>query len=655
MKNQFALYRPIFLVLAVLFAGSLVLTLVSGSLWMCIVTVLVAIAAGVILYLLYKLSANLKNFLEMLGSILAPLEQETITSFPFPIMVTDAQDQIIWYNNAAREVVFNGEEMFSKEFPELFPSVKLQEPCPAAGYHVEYREKMYTAYTNIATDHEAVFHIVYMIEDTKLKNLAREYYLSKPSVLLIMVDNYEDLLQNARENERSQVMSKIERLIENFVFKNEGFCRRLERDKFIAVIEERYMKEIIESRFILLDEVRHVVTANRMAATLSIGVGRDAKTLTQGEEMARQALDMALGRGGDQAAVKNRTGYEFYGGVSKGVEKRTKVKTRIVAAALSKLIAESDNVLLMGHRFADLDCFGACIGLCGAVRRMGKTAYVVVNEEKNLAKPLFHKFAEAGLQNFFVDPVYAKELISRGTLLIIADTHIPHILESEEIYRACQTVVVIDHHRKMVDYIDNAVIFYHEPYASSASEMITELIQYFGDNTRMNAIEAEALLAGIMLDTKNFIIRTGVRTFEAAAYLRQMGADTTEVRRLFSSTMESYQKRSRLVASAEVYKRCAIAYTTTYTDDIKIVAPQAADELLNINDVDASFVMYGYDNGVAFCARSMGEINVQVIMERLGGGGHHTMAGAQVDGLVMEDARQSLLEAIDEYYKNQQK
>ena len=411
------------------------------------------------------------------------------------------------------------------------------------------------------------------------------------------------------------------------------------------------MKSIVEERFTILDTVRKINANDKMPATLSIGVGRDAQTLQQAEQFASQALDMALGRGGDQAAVKNKNGYEFYGGVSKGIEKRTKVKTRIVAAALSELLDSCSNVLIMGHRFADLDCLGAAVGLYQPIQQMGKPVKIILNSRANMVKQLHSRLIEQGYDTAFIEPEVALDYVGDDTLLIIVDVHTPHFIEAPEVYKKCKNIVVIDHHRKMVDYIDNAVIFHHEPYASSASEMVAELLQYFGDKYKPDSTAAEALLAGMMLDTKNFIQRTGVRTFEAAAYLRKLGADTVEVKRLFATSMNAYQERCKVVSSATVYRHCAICQVEEKIDEIKMVSAQAADELLSIEDVDASFVFYyESDNVVAYSARSMGRINVQIIMEKLGGGGHLTMAGAQTRGIDLKEGKERLLRAIDEYY-----
>lgn len=446
-------------------------------------------------------------------------------------------------------------------------------------------------------------------------------------------------------------MGDIEYTIGKYVSDHGGLMLKSDRDRFTVVVEERHLRSMISSRFELLEQVRDLARERNQVVTLSVGVGRDAGNLNDSEQYARQALDMALGRGGDQAAVHSAGGYEFFGGVSSGVEKQTKVKTRIVAAALMELINSSDSVFLMGHRNADLDCFGAVVGLCRAVQLMGKNAHIVIRKEKQLTGELYTRLVENGYEGVFLEPEAALQMTAKKTLLIICDTHTKQVVESPELYAQCKSVVVIDHHRKMVGHIDNAVIFYHEPYASSASEMVTELLQYFGEKIRIGRLEAESLLAGIMLDTKNFIMRTGVRTFEAAAYLRRLGADTVEVKRLFASSMDSYQRKVKLVAGAEIYRGCAIALSPDRdAPDMQVTAAQAADELLTIQGVQASFLIFEMNGLMWFSARSMGQLNVQLIMEKLGGGGHLTMAGAQLRGASPSEAKEKLIAAIDEFF-----
>jgi c-di-AMP phosphodiesterase-like protein len=370
----------------------------------------------------------------------------------------------------------------------------------------------------------------------------------------------------------------------------------------------------------------------------------------EGEEQARQALEMALGRGGDQAAVRTASGYDFFGGRSRGVERRAKVRPRVIAQALTDLIHGNDMVFVMGHKFSDLDCLGSACALAVASRHMGKIAYVVVDRDKTLAPELLAHYEKAGFTDLFLSPQEALEIMGRRALVIVTDTHNPQLVESMALCEAANQTVVIDHHRRMASQIENAVIFYHEANASSASEMVAELVQYMS-GSRLSAGDAEALLAGIMLDTRNFVMKAGARTFEAAAYLRSMGADTVSVKRLFSGSMEQYRLKSEIVSQAVVYRDMAIAVSGAGGPDIRVAAAQAADELLSISGVLAAFALFAEGDTVNISARSYGDVNVQLIAESLGGGGHHTMAGAQLRGVTPEQAVERLHESIDRYLK----
>ncbi len=655
MKSRVILFKPVFVVLLAVSAAVVVLSAfgdprifaVSAGLW--------GIAFFYMMIKLRFINKEIAAFAQQLGDMVLDVQSNALTEFPIPVMVARSSKEIVWYNTLCRDRVLGQEGQFGQYIDDIIPDVPLDAVCPEEGYSVEFRGRMFTVYVVRADRGKESMYIVYFIDDHDYKVCTNEYFESRLTMLLMLVDNYDELFQGAKENERGMVMGKIEEAIESFVDENNGLVTKLNKDRYLALIEERYMREIIAGRFPILDTIRAIEQETRMSPTISIGVGREAKTLREIQTMATQSLDMALGRGGDQAAIKTKAGYEFYGGVAKAIEKRNKVRTRIVANALAEVVQNSDNVIIMGHRFGDLDSLGAAIGMQKSVEMLGKPAVIALRPDKSLAKTLYQTAMENGYVGKILTPEAALEIITRKTLLIVVDTHIESFLESQEIYQACQNVVVIDHHRKMVDHIDNAIIFYHEPYASSASEMVAELTQYLGDGNRITHVEADALMAGVMLDTKNFTIRTGVRTFEAAAYLRRMGADTVKVRQLFASSMESYQQKSRLIASAEVYRRCAIAFSTSSNADMRIAAPQAADELLGISGVDASFVMYELDEQVCFSGRSMGAINVQIIMEKLGGGGHHTMAGAQLSGKTMDEARKALLAAIDSYMEEQKK
>ena len=650
MKNKVQLFKPIFYILIGTAAAMACLALARDvRLFYASASVLLL---GISFALLKMLSINkeLQYFLNQLGDQINSLQRDSMIEFPLPVLVSSPEGEILWFNDRCRAMLEDPDTAFGQDVSQVVGEIDYHAACPEKGFNIRYRDRMYSVYTSVAEEKRGGMVSFYFVDDNDLKKYTAEFFQTRPAVLSILIDNYEELVQSAKEDERSQAVSEVEYEVSRFVRQNDGMFIRVERDRFLAVIEERNMKQSVDGRFEILDRVRGIVAGDRMPATLSIGVARDGGSFLESEKMARQALDMALGRGGDQAAIKTQNGYDFFGGVAKGVEKRTKVKTRIVATALCELIENSERVIVMGHRFADMDSFGAAVGMLKLARNMGKPAVVAISHDKNLVQPLYRKMEENGYTDAFYEPKDLIEGVTDKTLLIVVDTHIEYMLESPELYRQCKNVVVIDHHRKMVGHIDNAVIFYHEPYASSASEMVTELAQYFNTKQQLGRVEAEAVLAGIMLDTKNFIIGTGARTFEAAAYLRKLGADMVEVRKLFSTSMDDYQNRSKLVSSAEIYRGCAIASSSAGVGDIKIVAPQAADELLSISDVDASFVLYEYDGGVSMSARSLGAMNVQLIMEALGGGGHQTMAGAQLAGVSMENARQQLLEAIDNFY-----
>lgn len=604
---------------------------------------------------MHAVRRSLRSFLQSTGRMLSAGQQDAMDHFPIPAMVCDGDGEIHWSNDSAVEHVLGGDNSYRMNIQSILSGVNVTVPCPAGGYETEYRDKSFVAFTAPVQDAEG-FYMVYFFENTRLKRYTQEYFDSRPSIMLVLVDNYEELQQSLKDNERTRLMGDIEYTVGKYVGANGGLMLKSDRDRFTVVVEERHLRKMILGRFQLLEQVRDLARERGQVATLSIGVGRDAANLNDSEQYARQALDMALGRGGDQAAVHGAGGYEFFGGVSSGVEKQTKVKTRIVATALLELINSSDDVLLMGHRNADLDCFGATVGLCRAVQLMGKNAHVVVRRATQLTGELYEKLWQNGYEGIFLEPEAAVQTITKKTLLIICDTHTKAFLESDEVYAQCKSIVVIDHHRKMVGHIDNAVIFYHEPYASSASEMVAELIQYFGEKLRVGRQEAEALLAGIMLDTKNFVMKTGVRTFEAAAYLRRLGADTVEVKRLFANKMEAYQRKVKLVAGAEVYRGCAIAVSPDKdAPDIQVTAAQAADELLGIQGVQASFLIFEANGQVSFSARSMGQLNVQLIMEKLGGGGHLTMAGAQLRDVTEEEAKTRLIAAIDTFFEENER
>lgn len=565
-----------------------------------------------------------------------------LQSMTIPMLFAAHTGEILWYNTAFSARFLQSRSALGRTVQDVI-HLNLAALDQNRDLLMEHNGLSYRVHatSNIQNQQEIV--AVQFLEITDILRLQNENTNSRPCVLLLVIDSYDDLLQYAKESEKAQVSAEVEQVLEHFMQGTDGVIRKVENDLFYAVMESRHLHEIMRNRFHVLDEARQIRVNDRMHITFSIGVGDGASSLAESEKFARQSLDMALGRGGDQAAVKTENGFCFFGGASKGVEKKSKTKIRSIALAMQELIENSDQVFLMGHRFGDLDSVGSACGLAGAVRLMQKPSYVVVNRQSCLATQLIDRMAQCSDGPHFLEPVDALAQVTENSLLIIVDTHNKDILESVDLYHAARYVIVIDHHRKNVNFIENAVIFHHEPYASSASEMVTEIIQYFRTDTEISAAYADALLSGIMLDTKNFVMRTGVRTFEAAAYLRKIGADTIQVKTLFSNTISMYSMRAQIVSHAELYRNNAISVVKMPSQDARVLAAQAADELLSIQGVEASFVIYAAEPGAAISARSMGNVNVQVIMEQLGGGGHQTMAAAQLPRCTIQEAKEQLL------------
>ncbi|MCL2637479.1 MAG: DHH family phosphoesterase [Oscillospiraceae bacterium] len=575
-------------------------------------------------------------------------DKKSLFHLPVSIAIIDSSHKFIWFNksflNNFKEEAISGNPL------SCITDINVEKLLKGEAAEIFHGGKYYKISAVIPknTEQENVY-VVYFEDITRRALLEIEKKLSKPVVMLISIDNFNEMFERALESERANVTVKIDRLLEEFSAGTTGIMKKTNRDRCWAVIEQRHVDKLIEEKVKLLDKAREIAVTDRINVTLSIGIGATAKSIAESEQLARQALEMAQGRGGDQAALKTENGFEFYGGVSKGIEKHNKVKARIIANSLADLIENSDRVYIMGHKSGDLDSVGSSIGLACLIRNLGKEAYIAVEKNTTLCADLIDRFTGFSL---LTSPAKAREQFTENSLLIITDTHIPNMLEDAELYKIAKKVVVIDHHRKMVNHVDNALIFFHETYASSAAEMVTELLPYFGEAGKLSAQQAEALLAGIMLDTKNFTVRTGVRTFEAAAFLRKLGADTVSVKSLFANSFESYKKKVAIVSSAGIYNKCAIAYSSELTENIRLIAPQAADEMLGISGVVASFVVFrSQANEISVSARSLGAMNVQLVMEQIGGGGHLTMAGAQFQGVSIDDAKDLLLKSIDKYFE----
>ena len=599
---------------------------------------------------------NLRRMLAAVIRTMDPRQQRLLAEFPLPAMAVSATGEVLFCNDRLQQEVLCGEPAIGIPVCRVFPGLTVQDIARRTSLDVQHGDLRLTAYVNRLSDEHGGLYVLYFCDNTALKNLAAEYTATRPVLLLIEIDNLEESTRDLRDSDRSRIAGQVESMLDEWISSAGGVLRKYSTGRFMAVTENRALNRMTRERFSVLDHVRTAFPDTRQGITLSVGVGQ-GKTMQECERLARQALDMAQARGGDQVAVKTANGFDFYGGRSRGVERRTKVRTRVIAAALRELMAESDVVLVMGHRLSDLDSLGSAAALTVAARKLGQRAYAVVRRSTTMAAELIRRYEAAGADGLFVEPEDVIDSVTRRTLLIITDTHAQGMLDCPQLYQKASRVVVIDHHRKMVDHITGAALEYHEPSSSSACELVAELLPYMGEGLAGPA-EAEALLAGIMLDTRNFVLRTGVRTFEAAAQLRRMGADTVSVKRMFADTLDMYRKKSTLVTRAVLFHRIAIAVSDEDFGSYRAAAAQAADEMLSVNDTIASFVVFRVGRDANISARSYGECNVQLIMESLGGGGHMTMAGTQLRDTPVAEAERRLREAIQQYLRqneNQQK
>ena len=576
---------------------------------------------------------------------------------PLPMMVFDlATEDILWSSESFLQLTEQREGIFDAHLETVFPNISfhwLLEGKTEAPETVVWNHRTYRVFGGVSHPEggQSALATTYWMDVTDTEEMRRTLELTRPVVAILMVDNYEDLMKATPEGKRSAVRAMLEEKLSQWSAGSEGMMLKYDRDRYLFVFEEKSFSDFAAKRFDVLDAVREVVAGEGVAATLSIGVGRDADSFETLFKNASVALEMALSRGGDQAVVKDKLNFEFYGGRSKATEKRTKVKSRVMANALAELIDEAKQVYVMGHSYADMDALGAAAGVCAIVRKRGKKCRIVIDTENNAAHPVLRRLqALPEYQGAFLSGDDAFLRVQPETLLVVVDTNRPGSVESEPLLDACNRVAVIDHHRRGSSYIDKMALNYHEPYASSASELVTELLQYLIEPGDLLKAESEALLAGIVLDTKNFTNRTGGRTFEAAAYLRRAGADTADVQRMFQSDLQSMISRYDIIRRAELYHGdIAIAALDQKCD--RVIAAKAADEMLTLQGVRASFVLYRKDDGIYISARSLGEINVQVLVETLGGGGNSTTAGGQCSGMTVTEAKTTLLRAIDKYFE----
>ena len=602
------------------------------------------------------------------------LETRILEELALPYAIMDMNGRMIWSNKVFAELT-GKDQFYKKNISTIFPDVTADK-LPVADkkeiseISTQFGEKIYRvsmqrvelgeivagSETLENTDKNVSLIAMYMYDDTELKEYIKKNEDNKLVVALAYLDNYEEALESVEDVRRSLLIALIDRKITKYFSNFDGLVKKLEKDKYFLIMRQSSLDTLKEQRFHILDEVKTVNIGNEMAITLSIGVGLNAATYIQNYEYSRIAIEMALGRGGDQVVIKNGNNITYYGGKTQQMEKATRVKARVKAQALKEFMSTKDRVVVMGHKITDVDALGAGIGIYRAGKTLGKPVHIVVNDPTKSIRPLIAEYTNNSEYepSMFVDSAQAKDLIDNNTVVVVVDTNRPSYTECEELLYMTKTVVVLDHHRRGSEVIENAVLSYVEPYASSACEMVAEILQYFSDDLRIRNIEADCLYAGIVIDTNNFTTRAGVRTFEAAAFLRRSGADVTRVRKLLRDDLKSYQARADAVRTAHIYRNCFAISTcpSENLDSPTVVGAQAANELLNIAGVKASFVLTQYNNEIYISARAIDEINVQVMMEKMGGGGHMNIAGAQVKASP-DEVERMLKDIIDQEYQEE--
>lgn len=597
------------------------------------------------------------------------VQRTMMREFDVPYALLDDTGRVIWCNDTFLDAV--GESR-AKDAPisHIFPAITkeklpLGEENDSVDISFSYEEKEYRAHIskllfepslgeevdpeNYAGD--SILLSVFLYDETALTFAMREVDDQSLAIGLIYLDNYEEALESIEAVRRSLLVALIDRKVNKYISAVDGICSKVEKDKYLVILRKKNVKELQEMKFDLLEDVKTVSIGNEMAVTMSIGVGYDGLSYAQNYEFARHAIDLALGRGGDQAVVKAGKDTFYFGGKSQKVEKNTRVKARVKAHALKEIISSKEQVLIMGHRLPDADSFGAALGISRIAKICNKEAHIIMGDASSTLQPVLGLFTDQTEypDNFIVNPKDAMDLVNDNTVLVVVDVNKPSITECPDLLRICKTVVVIDHHRQGTDTIENATLSYIEPYASSSCEMVSEILQYTADNVRIRSEEADCIYAGIVVDTNNFLSKTGVRTFEAAAYLRRNGADVTRVRKLFRENAIDYKTKADAVSQAEIY-RTDYAISYCQAEDVAnptVIGAQAANELLNIKGVKASFVLTPFQGKIYISARSIDEVNVQIIMERMGGGGHLNVAACQMENATLAEAEGALKGTLD--------
>ena len=584
----------------------------------------------------------------------------SLINSPVPLVILETNGKIIWRSskfvsefanidiqNYLNDLIYDIKQEIERKKDGTDKSVILQTEIGNRTY------KIFGRFVNSKKSNNTDYTIIlYFIDETENIKLQKEYTDSKSCVEIIMIDNYEENMQLIDGEEKPQITAEIDKCIFDWTNETNGILIKSDRDTYIYIFEQRYLEQVKQDKFSILDKIKEIKTKENVQFTLSIAVSNEGITDKEKYKSAQIAMDIILGRGGDQAVIRENEIYKFFGGRAQEVEKRTKVKARVVAHALENLIKESNKVMIMGHTNPDIDAMGSAMGIYRLVKDLGKNAYIVTSNETTTLQSFKESLMEEPeYEDILINKEVAEENMDEETLLVIVDTHKTNYVEAPELLNKTEKIVVIDHHRRSADYIENATLTFQEVYASSAAELVTEILQYATTKINLKTIEAESLYAGIMMDTKNFTFKTGVRTFEAAAYLRKCGVDIIRVKKWFQSDLASFNKIAEIVKKAEIVNdSIAIASYNRKTKDASLICAKAADELLTISNITASFVLGNIGEKICISGRSIGDINVQVILEKLGGGGHITLAGAQVEGMTMEEVKQELIIRINEYF-----
>ena len=640
-----------------------ILDVPSGLVLTCFTLFYFAVTAFLQLYNKPIIMNEMVSFATQYGQIQKVLLRE----LELPYAMLDEEGHVIWTNARFEEIVHK-DKGYRKSITSLFPSItreKLPFEEDEVSFDLTYEDRNYEvrmrkiSMKEMAQNSDIIegdgydgcLFAFYLFDETALRIALQEVDDQSLSVGMIYLDNYDEALDSVEEVRRSLLTALIDRKVNKYIAALDGICKKIEKDKYMVILRKKSVALLRENKFDLLDDVKTVNIGNEMAVTISIGIGLDGLSYAQNYEFARNAIDLALGRGGDQAVIKTPDNTIYFGGKSQQVEKNTRVKARVKAQALREIISSKDQVLIMGHRLADADSFGAAVGIYRIARILDKKAHIVLNDVSTSIKPMVDLFMdhEDDEENMIIGSQQSLEYAGSGTVLVVVDVNKPSITECPELLRMCKSIVVLDHHRQGTEIIENATLSYVEAYASSTCEMVSEILQYIGESIRISPEEADCMYSGIMIDTNNFMSKTGVRTFEAAAFLRRNGADVTRVRKLFREDAIEYKAKADAVSQAEIYRN-AFAISTCSSEDIQsptIVGAQAANELLNIRGVKASFILTEYQNQIFVSARSIDEINVQIIMERMGGGGHLNTAGCQLSGISISDGIGILKTTLD--------